>query len=133
MDLTDGGLQYGALGLLAIFVAGFIVWLREREKASIARQIKYDGWIQSLVDRALQARDQEILAYQALANLTAEAQSSVAKGLADLSKDNERHSRSSAERHKATMLQFGTICNSLAEMTGKMDKMGNGTGTDSQG
>jgi hypothetical protein len=66
-------LQYGALGLLAAFIGGFVLWLRERDRAAEQRQAASDAFSQQLIQKVLDARD-----------LTAEAE---AKALRDLVRD----------------------------------------------
>jgi len=66
-------LQYGALGLLAVFIGGFVLWLRERDRAAEQRQVASDAFSQSLIQKVLDARD-----------VTAEAE---AKALRELVRD----------------------------------------------
>lgn len=103
-------LQYGALGLLAVFVAAFWAWQREeskrrdeetkRQAEATAKMMQY---LQDLVTSAIQSM-------QALVKESATAQLQAADTLSQLCRTVELHADKSEERH----LEILAVCGKRA-------------------
>lgn len=106
--MTDptGLLQYGALGLLALFVSGFL-WIQhdrdvkneERIARSDAARAVTESAMWALVNATIEARTAETKAFADLAASSAAAQADIVEVLKDLKVGIEEHDVRALDRH----------------------------------
>jgi hypothetical protein len=99
-------LQYGALGLLALFLGGFLWLQHDRDKKMEERfskeaeaRAKTEAAMWTLVNATVEARTAETKAFADLAAQSTAAQAEIAATLKDLVQELEAHDRRAAERH----------------------------------
>lgn len=102
----SGALQYGALGLLALFLGGFL-WIQhdrdrrldERIDREAAARAATEDAMWRLVNATVDARTAETKAFADLAARTVASQEDLASVLKALERQLDEHDRRAAERH----------------------------------
>lgn len=102
----SGLLQYGALGLLALFLGGFLWIQHDRDKAintRIEREAEArrstENAMWQLVNATIDARTAETKVFSDLAARTVKSQEDLAAVLEKLEAQLDEHDRRAAERH----------------------------------